>query len=74
MVGVNLRDSVDELDALISELGGLRATLDRADGSARGEAALWEAEAGLRHVARRAESRARLLRRAIELHDERRPA
>lgn len=66
---VPLRDSIDEIDVLISELSELRQALCRADLRGAPEDALWDAEAGLRHVARRAETRARVLRRAIELQN-----
>lgn len=71
---VNLRDSIDELDVLIAELTDLRQLLCRAELSGDQEDALWDAEAGFRHVARRGEARARVLRRAIDLHHERRTA
>lgn len=71
---MNLRDSIDELDVLIAELTDLRQDLCRAELSGASEGALWDAEAGFRHVARRAEARTNLLRRAIELHQERRSA
>jgi len=70
--GVPLRDSIDEIDVLIAELTDLRQALCRAELGGSPEDALWDAEAGLRHVARRSEARARLLRRAIELGVERR--
>jgi len=66
---VPLRDTIDEIDVLISELTDLRRTLDRAESRGAPQDALWDAEAGLRHLARRADARARLLRRAIELRD-----
>lgn len=69
---VPLRDSIDELDVLITELSELRQALCRADLAGRPvDDALWDAEASLRHVARRSEGRARILRRAIELNHER---
>ena len=64
---MQLRDSIDELDVLIAELTELRQTLCRAELAGTPEDALWDAEAGFRHVATRSESRSRLLRRAIEL-------
>lgn len=71
---VNLRDSIDELDVLIAELTDLRQALRRAEESGHAVDALWDAEAGFRHVARRGDARARILRRAIELDHERRTA
>ncbi len=71
---MNLRDSIDELDVLIAELTDLRQTLSRAESSNGAVDALWDAEAGFRHVARRGEARARILRRAIELEHERQSA
>jgi len=70
LVDVNLRESIDDLDVLIAEMTDLRQQMCRAEllGDANStENALWDAEHGLRHVARRAESRARLVRRAIDL-------
>ncbi len=66
-----LRDSIDEIDVLIAELSDLRTALSRAECSGAPEDALWDAEAGLRHVARRSDARAKLLRRAIELGESR---
>ncbi|MEO6627882.1 MAG: hypothetical protein ABIP03_04870 [Aquihabitans sp.] len=71
---MNLRDSIDELDVLIAELTDLRQSLCRAELSGNQDDALWDAEAGFRHVAQRGEARARVLRRAIELQYERRSA
>ncbi len=68
---VLLRDSIDEIDVLIAELSDLRKALSRAELSGAPEDALWDAEAALRHVARRSEARAKLLRRAIELSQSR---
>ncbi|HEY4376352.1 MAG TPA: hypothetical protein VGM93_04305 [Acidimicrobiales bacterium] len=65
---MNLRESIDELDVLVAELSDLRKQLRRAEKSGNPEHALWDAEAGLRHVARRAEARAHLVRKAIELN------
>lgn len=62
-----LRDTIDEVDALLSELSELRQTLCRAELAGAPDGALWDAEADLRHVAERADARARVLRRAIEL-------
>jgi hypothetical protein len=64
---MDLRDSIDELDVLIVELTELRQALSHAELRGGPEDGLWEAEAGLRHLAARAEARARVLRRAIEL-------
>lgn len=69
-----LRDSIDELDVLITELSRLRQELCRAELAGSPDDVLWDAEAGLRHVARRSEARATLLRRAIELNQGRRSA
>lgn len=60
-------DTLDELDLLLAELSDLRSALAAVDGSDSAQNALWDAEAGLRRVSERAESRARILRRAIEL-------
>ena len=74
-----LRDSIDDVDALIDELTGLRQRLSQADralsagaraGDARAEDALWDAENRLRGVAERAAWRARIVRRAIQLFGE----
>lgn len=69
-----LRDTIDEVDVLLAELADLRQTLCRAELAGTPEDVLWDAEVGLRHVARRAEARAKLVRRAIELQRERRSA
>lgn len=62
-----LRESIDDLDILIRELTELRQDLSRADLVGNDEDALWSVEAGLRHVAARAETRASVVRRAIDL-------
>ena len=62
-----LRDTIDELDGLIAELSQLRQTLCRAELADTVDNALWDAEAGLRRVAARADARAGTVRRAIEL-------
>jgi len=62
-----LRDSIDDLDVLIAELTELRQELSHADLLGDDEAALWTVEAGLRHVAERAEARAGIVRRAIDM-------
>lgn len=64
-----LRDTIDELDGLIAELSQLRQSLCRAELSGPGpvDNVLWDAEAGLRRVANRADVRAGTVRRAIEL-------
>lgn len=67
MVGVNLRNSIDELDVLIAEMIELRQQLCRAELAGDPESALWDAEVGLHHLARRAEARAHVIGRAIEL-------
>jgi hypothetical protein len=64
---VNLRNSIDELDVLIAEMIDLRQQLCRAELAGDSESALWDAEVGLSHLARRAEARAQVLERAIEL-------
>ena len=74
MIHVNLRNSIDELDVLIAELTELRQQLCRAELAGDPESALWEAEAGLRHVSRRAEARAHIVGRAIELVSHQRSA
>ena len=65
---MDLRDSIDDLDVLIAELTELRQHLSLAELRGVADDGLWEAEAGLRHAADRAEQRAASLRRAIELH------
>jgi hypothetical protein len=75
-----LRDSIDDVDALIGELTDLRQRLSQADlalassgaptGDSRAEDALWDAENRLRGVAERAAWRAGMVRRAIELFGE----
>jgi len=69
-----LRDSIDDVDALILELTALRQRLSQADlalagdpDAAAAEDALWDAEHRLRGVSERAAWRARMVRRAIEL-------
>lgn len=62
-----LRDSIDDLDVLIAELTELRQELSHADLRGNPEDALWSVEAGLRHAAARADARARVVRRAIDL-------
>lgn len=75
---MNLRDTIDELDLLVSELVELRqlvrvADLAADDGMTR-ERTLWDAEARLRRVSERSGHRAAILRRAAELSlDDRRP-
>ena len=71
---MTLRDSIDEIDVLIVELTQLRQAMCLAELSGSPERALWDAEASLRHIARRADDRARLVRRAIDLGHEQRPA
>jgi len=62
-----LRDSIDDLDVLIAELTELRQELSHADLRGNPADALWSVEAGLRHVSTRAQARAHVVRRAIEL-------
>lgn len=64
---MTLRDSIDDLDVLIAELTALRQELSHADLLGNDEDALWSVEAGLRHVAARAEARADVVHRAIEI-------
>jgi len=64
---MELRDTIDELDALVGELSRLRQQLCLAELRGSDTAVVWEAEAELQRLARRADRRARLLRRAIEL-------
>jgi len=73
---MRLRDSIDDLDVLIAELTELRQDLSHADLRGNPEDALWSVEAGLRHAASRAEARAAVVRRAIDLmnRDRRRTA
>ena len=64
----------EELDGLIAELTELRDRLARPD-LVGDEDALWELEVALRHLSTRAEARADLLRRQIDLvNEERRTA
>jgi hypothetical protein len=69
---VTLRASIDDLDALIAELTELRQSLSVADLRGNPEDALWDAEARLRHVAERANARAVIVRRAIDVLDRQR--
>lgn len=72
---MTLRPSIDDLDLLIAELTELRQALSVADLRGNPDDALWDAEAGLRHVADRATARAAIVRRAIEvLNEQRNPA
>ena len=65
-----------DLDGLLVELGELRARLQGQRRSATpagdDEDALWELEVAFRHLGARANARADLLRRQIELLNERR--
>ena len=72
MSAVTLRASIDDLDALIVELTELRQALSVADLRGNPEDALWDAEARLRHVAERAQARAAIVRRAIDVLDRQR--
>lgn len=67
VIDVNLRNSIDELDLLIAEMTDLRQQLCRAELSGDPERGLWDAEVGLRHFARRADARAKVVGRTIEL-------
>ncbi len=67
-----LQDSIDELDGLIAELTELRQQLSHAELVGHPEEALWDVDLGLRHVSKRAGSRADTVRRAIQVL--RRPA
>ncbi len=71
---MNHRDSIDELDVLIAEMTELRQQLCRAELAGDPESVLWDAEVSLRHLARRAEARARVVNRAIELVSHQRSA
>lgn len=64
---MDLRDSIDELDVLIAEMTELRQEMCRAEMAGDPESALWDIEVGLRHLARRAATRAQVVGRAIEL-------
>lgn len=66
---MSLHESIDDLDALVAELTRLRQALSHAELRGDTDDALWEVEAGLRHLARRAERRAEVVRRAIDLLD-----
>jgi hypothetical protein len=68
-----LESSIDEIDALIVELGDVRERLARSSPDPDPEA-LWQAETSLRHLGERASRRADVLRRAIDLLRERRAA
>jgi len=62
-----LRDSIDDLDALIRQLTELRQDLSLAALRGNDIDALWDVEAGLRHLAQRATTRADMVALAIEL-------
>lgn len=63
---MDLTAAIDDLDGLVAELGELGERL-RAPGMAGDEDGLWELEVALRHLSVRAEARADLLQRQIEL-------
>lgn len=67
-----LRESIDDLDVLITELTELRRELSLADLHGNRTDVLCEVEAGLRHAANRAAGRADVVRRAIALLDRQR--
>ncbi len=62
-----LRESIDDLDALIAELTQLRQEMSHADLVGNYDDALWAVEAGLDHAAQRAQVRARVVRCAIDI-------
>jgi hypothetical protein len=68
---MDLTAAIDELDGFVAELGELGSRL-RAPDMATDEDGLWELEVALRHLSARAEVRADLLRRQIELVNEQR--
>ncbi len=63
--------AIAELEGLLRELSDLRARLER-PGAGADEDALWELEVAFRHLGARAQARADLLRRQIELLNEQR--
>ena len=65
--------AITELDGLLLELSELRARLDR-PGAGADEDTLWELEVAFRHLGVRAQARADLLRRQIDLLNEQRRA
>lgn len=66
-----LQSSIDDIDALIVELSAVRERLART-GEEPDPEVLWHAETTLRHLSERADRRAVVLRRAIEVLRERR--
>ena len=66
-----LTAAIDELEALVAELGDVRRRLAE-PGVHADEDSLWELEVALRHLSVRAAARADLLRRQIELVNEQR--
>ena len=71
--GMQSTAAIVELDGLLQELTELRARLER-PGVGTDEDALWELEVAFRHLAARAQGRAELLRRQIDLLNEQRRA
>ena len=65
--------AIVELDGLLQELSALRGRLEE-PGVGADEDALWELEVAFRHLAARAQGRAELLRRQIDLLNEQRRA
>ena len=65
--------AIVELDGLLLELSELRARLER-PGLGQDEDALWELEVAFRHLGARAQARADLLRRQIDVLNEQRRA
>ncbi|MGK2949660.1 MAG: hypothetical protein ACSLFP_13895 [Acidimicrobiales bacterium] len=63
---MDLTAAIDELDGLVAELSELGQRL-RSPGMAGDEDGLWELEVALRHLGGRAEARADLLQRQIDL-------
>ena len=70
---MTMQAALDELDALVAELQGLRAQLAR-PGLDADEDGLWELEVALRHLSTRTKLRADLVRRQIDRRGERRSA
>jgi hypothetical protein len=68
---MRLLATLDEMDGLLTELADVRVRLAR-PGADADEDTLWELEVALRHLAARAEARADLLRRQIDLVNEQR--
>ncbi len=69
---MTLGASIDDLDALIAALTDARQALSMAELRGNPADALWEVEAKLRHIAERANMRAAIVRRAIDVLDRQR--